>query len=315
MATTGTSSPGRGTPNATTTVSFRGGPIVKSGLIATVKSPDQTNPSQSDAETARLLSQNNQPGKVSGIVPAVDSLALNEVIVPPDPPVSASTTSEDRVSRMLANKTVATQVVPNWGKGDHRARLRIPSSYLVGIAAGPNNELKNNGGIIFPYTPNIGQSYKAEYASQNVMHSNYTPRFYKNSSVSDISLTAKFTVQNEKEACIFLATMHLLRVLTKMKFGDDANAGSPPPVCRLMALGDLGFDNAPVAIGEVKLDFNDTVDYIETGNSIKSYGKTFVPVISTVTLTLIPIYSRNEMQKFTVKGWLDSNTSRLKGYL
>ena len=282
---------------------------------STIKTPDQTNPSQSDAETARLMAQGNQPGDGSSSVPTADSLASNEVIIPSDPPISNSTASDDRVSRMIANKTVATQVVPKWGNNDHRARLRVPSSYLVGPAAGPNGELRNNGGVIFPYTPNIGQEYKADYASQNVMHFNYTPKFYKGSSVSDITLTAKFSVQNETEACIFLATMHLLRVLTKMKFGDDDNAGSPPPICRLMALGDFGFDNAPVAIGSVKLDFNDAVDYIETGNTIKSYGRSFVPVMSTISLSLIPIYSRNEMQKFTVKGWLDPNSSRLKGYL
>jgi hypothetical protein len=194
------------------------------------------------------------------------------------------------------------------GGKDHRVRLKVPTSYLVGQAAGPNSTLVKSQGIIFPYTPLIGQDYIASYNSVPVTHSNYTQYFYKNSSVGTISLSAKFTVQNEYEAEVFFSVVHLLRALTKMRYGDDDNAGSPPPVCRLFAYGDAIMNNVPVAISSFKLELPDNVDYFTTKSQSSA------PTLSTVTLTLTPIYSRNEMQKFTVTDWL-SNNLRSKGYL
>ena len=194
------------------------------------------------------------------------------------------------------------------GGKDHRVRLKVPTSYLEGQAAGPNRTLVKSQGIIFPYTPTIGQEYTATYNSVPVTHSNYAQYFYKNSSVSTISLSAKFTVQNEYEAEVYFSIVHLLRALTKMRYGDDDNAGSPPPVCRLFAYGDAIMNNVPVAVSSFKLDLPDNVDYFTTKSQSSA------PTMSTISLTLTPIYSRNEMQKFTVTDWL-SNNLRSKGYL
>ena len=139
-------------------------------------------------------------------------------------------------------------------------------------------------------------------------HSNYTQYFYKNSSVGTISLSAKFTVQNEYEAEMYFSVVHLLRALTKMRYGADENAGSPPPVCRLFAYGDAIMNNVPVAISSFKLNLPDSIDYFTTKSQSSA------PTLSTIELTLVPIYSRNEMQKFTVTDWL-SNNLRSKGYL
>lgn len=200
------------------------------------------------------------------------------------------------------------------GQKDNRARLKVPGTYLIGYAQGPNQELVKASGIVFPYTPTISVEHKATYANVNAMHSNYTQYFYKNSSVSEITLSAKFTVQNETEAAIFVSVTHLLRALTKMRFGDDINAGSPPPVCRLIAHGDFMLDNTPVAVSNFKISLPDNVDYIHTGKKYTQYGVTSVPVISTVDITMVPIYSRNEMLRASVDKWL-KNDHRLRGYL
>jgi hypothetical protein len=200
------------------------------------------------------------------------------------------------------------------GSQDIRARLRVPESYLVGYAQGPNNELVNAGGIIFPYTPNIQVEHKATYTEVNAIHSNYTQYFYKNSAVGEITLSAKFTVQNETEAGIFIATVHLLRALTKMRFGNDTNAGSPPPICRLMAYGDFMLDNTPVTISGFRQEFPVDVDYFNTGITVSNYGITAVPVLCTLQLTLLPIYSRNEMLGATVDDFL-SGDQRTRGFL
>ena len=121
-------------------------------------------------------------------------------------------------------------------------------------------------------------------------------------------------MQNEEEAGLYIAVVHLLRVLTKMQFGNDPNAGSPPPICRLLAFGDYMLNNVPVAVTSFKADYPDNVDYFRTGDTVKDFGYTSVPVLSTINLTLIPMYSRAEMLRGTVTGWINGN-QRVRGYL
>ena len=203
---------------------------------------------------------------------------------------------------------------------DMRVKIRVPDNYLTSLTRGPNNELGNLKGIIFPYTPTINVKHNAEYASQSPLHSNFALYFYKNSSVSPIDISGQFTVQNEQEAAIYLATIHLLRSLTKMRSGGstgDVDSGAPPPVCRLDAYGAFMLQNVPVAISKFSVDLPNNVDYFTIGKSsgISTYEKTSVPVVSTISITCIPMYSRAEMQKFSVTGWLGDKNSRKAGYL
>ena len=199
---------------------------------------------------------------------------------------------------------------------DLRVKLRVPNEYLSGPSAGPANILQKNGGILFPYTPQIAVENQAQYAVQNPLHSNYPLYFYKNSTVSPITVTAKFTVQNEFEGAVLLGVIHLLRSLTKMKFGNDPDAGAPPPVCRFDAYGDYMMYNVPVSVASWRHDLPDNVDYIAVGRpgSPKTYGRSLVPVLSTISLTLNVMYSRREMLAYNTAGWLKGNLER-RGYL
>jgi hypothetical protein len=199
---------------------------------------------------------------------------------------------------------------------DLRVKLRVPNEYLTGKASGPSNILQKNGGILFPYTPQITMENSASYANQNPLHSNYPLYFYKNSSISPISVTAKFTVQNEFEGAVLLSIIHMLRALTKMKFGNDPDAGAPPPVCRFDAYGDYMMFNVPVAIASWRHELPDSVDYISVGRrgSPTTYGHSMVPTMSTISLTLNPMYSRREMLEHNTKDWLSGGLAR-RGYL
>jgi len=264
---------------------------------STIKSPEATNPSATDAVAAERQST----GTIEG--------TTDDQTDPNGFEAAAAREAAEKLSKpsSMPEKTIAATPRFQGGK-DHRVRLKVPISYLVGQAAGPNSTLVKSQGIIFPYTPTIGQEYTATYNTVPVTHSNYTQYFYKNSSVSAITLSAKFTVQNDYEAEIYFSIVHLLRALTKMRYGDDDNAGSPPPVCRLFAYGDAIMNNVPVAVSSFKLDLLDNVDYFTTKSQSSA------PTLSTIALTLTPIYSRNEMQKFTVTDWLNNNL-RSKGYL
>jgi hypothetical protein len=275
---------------------------IEQTFLANLSAAGITNPSQSSALTAEKMA------KSTNVNLGASLLGGNTTKIAASPATPATAVS--------ATPPVPTPVMPSFnGAKDQRTRLLVPKSYLVGQTAGPNKELLNSGGIIFPYTPSIGLEHNANYSPINAMHSNYTQFFYKNSQVSEIAVTAKFTVQNEKDAGILLAVNHLLRALTKMRFGNDSNAGSPPPVCRLMAWGDYMLDNVPVAVKSFKLELSDSVDYFTIGSATAHlYGVTSVPVMTTISLSLVPLYSRKEMMNGTVTGWLTDN-QRAQGYL
>ena len=179
-------------------------------------------------------------------------------------------------------------------------------------------------GIIFPYTPTISYEHKATYTAQNPTHSNFSQQFYQNSSVSPISISGKFTVENEADAAHLLMTLHLLKTLTKMKQGEDTNAGAPPPVCRLSAYGNFMLENVPVVISSFKHELPDNVDYFTTAKrSEKStinrdFANNSVPTLSSITLSCIPVYSRKQMTEFSVDRWLSGALNQQnegKGYL
>jgi len=201
---------------------------------------------------------------------------------------------------------------------ENRVIIKVPNDYLNNYSSGSNNELKNLGGIIFPYTPQISLDHKADYASESPTHSNFTQYFYKHSAISPISITGKFTVQNDKDAGTYLSTVHLLSALVKMRFGNDEFAGAPPPVCRLNAYGLFGINNVPVVISNFRQELPDSVDYYTTSKTAEFalFGVTSVPTISTVSITCNPVYSRQEMMDFNIPDWLQSgSSSRGKGYL
>lgn len=199
---------------------------------------------------------------------------------------------------------------------DLRVRIRVPEKYLTAATVGMNIELEQLGGIIFPYTPNISFEAKADYSSQQPLHSNFAINFYQKSSIGSISISGKFSVQNEKDAGVYIATMHLLKALTKMRSGGmsgDPDSGAPPPVCRLDGHGDMILSNVPVVITSFKIDLPDSVDYFTLPSNI-TYSATSVPTISTISVTCLPMYSRNEMQNFSVTDYLNNERQR-QGYI
>lgn len=197
---------------------------------------------------------------------------------------------------------------------DLRVKIRVPSDYLVASTIGTKSELLQHGGIIFPYTPTISYDVKAEYSSATPLHSNFAIQFYQRSSVGPITVTGKFTVQNAADAGVYLSVVNLLRALTKMRSGGETNSGSPPPVCRLDGHGDMALNNVPVAITGFRVEYPDSVDYF-TFPGFDQLGVTSVPVVSTIAVTCLPMYSRDEMLRFTVDGFINDSSVRDQGYL
>jgi hypothetical protein len=212
------------------------------------------------------------------------------------------------VENYQTNSTGATATKTKDEK-DLRAILKVPSLYLSGKFS---EVFTRYGGIMFPYTPQITLESKAEYSSTVPLHSNYAINFYKNSSVSDITVTANFTVQNDDDAYYYLGMIRILTALTKMRFGSESLAGSPPPICRLFAYGEYILKNVPVVVTSVRHDLPDDVDFYTS--SVLPEGRVSVPTKATFTINLKPTYSRQEMMGATVTSYLN-NSAAGRGYL
>ena len=186
---------------------------------------------------------------------------------------AAAKAAADKVAAGTQLAQQATAISNQRGQqqqSDWRVRLQLAqgADYLYKAAQpGILQPLVPTDGIIFPYTPKIDLSYKANYSSYEMTHSNYKGYFYQNSSPGDISLTAHFTAQSTADANYVLAVIHFFRSATKMFYGQDAQRGSPPPLVFLSGLGQYQFNNHPCLISEFTYSLPDDIDYIRAQTS------------------------------------------------
>lgn len=144
---------------------------------------------------------------------------------------------------------------------DWRVRLSLASwiSFKSSPVLAP---LKDSGGLIFPYTPQISIANTATYTSTSPVHTNYAFRSYKNSDPGMIQITAPMNVEDSTQALYWIAALHYLRSLTKMFTGSDPKAGNPPPIIYLNGYGNYVFKNVPVVVTGIDIQLNAECDYI-----------------------------------------------------
>ena len=144
---------------------------------------------------------------------------------------------------------------------DWRVRLSLPrwASFQNSPVLRP---LKDAGGLVFPYTPDVSISSSSKYTAVAPTHSNYPFQAYQNSDPGSISITGAFNVEDSSQALYWIACVHYLRSVTKMFSGYDPKAGNPPPIVKLNGYGAYVFKNVPVLITQMKVTFDKECDYI-----------------------------------------------------
>ena len=154
--------------------------------------------------------------------------------------------------------------------------------------------LKNVGGVLFPYTPTIQVTHKANYDMMHLTHTNYVTPAFQYSSVENISITGMFTANYPAEGEFIVAMMHFFKTATKMFYGKDQLAGTPPPILFLDGYGPYTFDHVPVVVTSFDYTLPNDVDYI----SCSVLGeRQKVPTTLQVSINLVPTYSRNKTSK------------------
>lgn len=160
--------------------------------------------------------------------------------------------------------------------------------------------LQDTGGVVWPYMPNITVSTKANYTNMEPTHSNYATYAYKNSVVDDISISGEFSCENETDAAYWIAATTFFKTATKMFFGQGEFAGNPPLICNLTGYGSSIFDKVPVIVKSFSVDLKDDVNYVRCN----TFGtNTWVPVLSTITVTVAPIYNRQRLRQFNLQDY------------
>lgn len=160
--------------------------------------------------------------------------------------------------------------------------------------------LENTGGMVFPYLPSITVSTKANYTSVETIHNNYPFMAYKNSAVDDITITGEFSQETETDAAYWIAATTFLKTATKMFYGQGSNAGNPPIICNLSGYGGSVFNHVPVVVKSFSVDLKEDVNYV----NCNTFGtNTWVPVLSTITVVLTPVYNRERIRKFSLEDY------------
>lgn len=198
----------------------------------------------------------------------------------------------------LFKTTGSAALVTPVNSNDWRVRLRIPFDQIFPEAKTMFKPLADTNGLIWPYLPNIKIATKANYKTENPIHNNFPYQFYQNSQVEDITIDGEFSVQNQVDGLYWIAATMFLRTATKMFYGQGNFAGNPPVICTLSGYGTQVFNNVPVVIKNFSVDLKDDVNYIQVN---VNGAPTWVPAMSTISVTLSPMYNRQSMRQFSLQ--------------
>jgi hypothetical protein len=179
-------------------------------------------------------------------------------------------------------------------------RVRINCDFDTLFGANTFSRLKATSGVVWPYLPNITLSTKANYTQVDPTHNNFPFQSYKNSQVEDIQISGEFSCETEADAAYWIAATTFFRTATKMFYGQGEFAGNPPVICQLTGYGANIFNSVPVIIKSFSVDLKDDVNYIQCN----AYGSaTWVPIMSTISVTVAPIYNRERLRKFSLQNF------------
>lgn len=210
---------------------------------------------------------------------------------------------------LKGNSFINDIVTATFRENDTRVRLSLSPDSGPILYKSFNNKLLepliDTNGILFPYTPTISVSHTASYTGMHPTHSNYVQHSYNASSVDAISIDGYFTANNADEARYVFAVLHFLRSAYKMFFGTDANRGTPPPVLRLSGYGPFNYHSVPVVLTNFTEIMSADRDYIEVplAAAPDAATKTMIPTFMNMTMTLSPIYTKDQISNFSLESF------------
>jgi hypothetical protein len=193
-------------------------------------------------------------------------------------------------------------------------RVRITSNWDLFNSPLFNDTIKNTNGVVWPYLPDITINTSANYNTIDPVHNNYPFQAYKNSQVSDITISGDFSCETDRDAYYWIAATTFFKTVTKMFYGSSSYQGNPPPVCQLAGYGRSIFNSVPVLVKSFDMTLSKDVNYIKCSNPNLG-SPTWVPVLSTISVTVTPIYNRSKLRQFSLQDYASGNVNKSVGYL
>lgn len=222
--------------------------------------------------------------------------------------MSLDTRTNTKKTKKTSNNTTATST-----SKDTRVRLRAMEGQQDavygkdGILSIIHPNRGGTNGLIFPYTPQISVTHATDYGTTALVHANEDIDHYIRTPSVTISLTAKFSIQNQREGRYALAALHFFRTVSKMHFGQqDVNRGLPPPILIFEGYGDYMFNNLPVIVKSHTYSFDEHMDTVLV-NADK--GSARLPVMFSIQAELKVQQTPNRMR--TVFNLEDYRTGKL----
>jgi hypothetical protein len=189
---------------------------------------------------------------------------------------------------------------------------RVKLNANFGLFGSAFSRLSATGGFVWPYLPSITVSSKANYTQIDPMH-NLQPFYaYKNSQIDDITISGDFSVESELDAGYWIEGTTFLKTATRMFYGTGPNQGNPPIICNLSGYGARVFSGVPVIVKSFTVDFKDDVSYIKY---TKGGAPTWVPAMSTISVTVSPIYNRTRLRQFNLTQYANGNIVAGQGFI
>lgn len=196
---------------------------------------------------------------------------------------------------------------------DQRIKLSPKPSIRSGMLTGVLAPLTETGGLVFPYTPTVSMQASTNYQTLETTHANQDYHIYKNTPSIDITIQGTFTAQNETEAKYLLASIHFLRVLTKMHFGEnDSNKGLPPPQVFLDGYGTHMFNGLSVIVKNYEVQLPDNVDYVTVSSA---GGVSKVPTVTTLSVLVTVQQTPAKARSFNWDSFASGELMQQKGWL
>lgn len=212
-----------------------------------------------------------------------------------------------------ANYATATFTPSNQNQGeDWRVKISVPDlgAFRTSPLLRPLVVTGNN--VVFPLSPNITFSSTANYNSVQPTHTNYPFPVYESSMVEPFVIAGSFPVQTVEDGQYWVAAIHYFKSITKMAFGSTSNKGAPPPVVKVNGYGNYVLNNVPVVITNFSYSLENGVDYIRVpiykainGATVSEY--TWVPTMTTLSVTCTPIYSRTKSASFSLDAFVNGD--------
>ncbi len=176
--------------------------------------------------------------------------------------VAAGTAANPEPPALAPGESFTSGNSPNGATIDISKTSGVDSS---GNSVGRNNALwpvYMTNGLIFPYNPTISENVQVNYDSIDLVHTNESYNFYKNTSNVRISLSnCMWTCDTFDNAIYALSALHFLRSYSNMDFG-RGRSGRPPSPMWFSAYGNYAFNRVPVFLEKADWTFPNDIDYV-----------------------------------------------------